>query len=158
MDINDFGVGSGKMLRTNNTVANAADGIRDDGSRVVTGGFLDLGLIIDAGVIAAGATVFSATFNNLSWVRNILAFIQADQLIKYSVFREISLGSGIYDWGMSMFTLSSTSSSLWQPYVNISVAGASSSSVLGSSAKFAFVNVTASPTTVARLRIQLLGQ
>lgn len=118
--------------------------------------FLDMGQVITGGVIAAGATVFSPVYPNLQWVRSVIGFVNCDQLVKIQVFRLVS--GTTFDWGSTLYTLTATSSAVWQPFCAIPAAGQGVNGIIGDSAKFAINNVTGSATTVANLVIKLMGQ
>jgi hypothetical protein len=104
----------------------------------------DLGLVIDAVNVAAGAFVYSSTFVNVQWVRNIVALSQSDQ--QYDIYSYLSDSSGIVSSSVliSSTALGSVPNTWWRNNVYNSTNG-----VLGYGVKFGIKNSSASPNTFA---------
>ena len=108
----------------------------------------DLGLYLDAGVLAAGASLYGNWVDNLEWVRNVVIMIQNDQTAQMVMARrDRQLAAG---WGTNVGTAGGvTSSTAWSEQ-QVAV-------IVGYGAKFGLKNTAAAPTTFAKLRLQLLG-
>lgn len=119
--------------------------------------FKDLGLVIDATNMAAGATVYSNWVDNVEWVRNGILLAQCDQ--QYDIQQQVRDSNSISayatniiatqiavaspNWAMAKLLQSSTSTGL--------------SAVFGYSVRFGLKNSSASPNTYGKLRVQLMG-
>ncbi|NRD80272.1 hypothetical protein HPT25_23400 [Bacillus sp. BRMEA1] len=110
----------------------------------------DLGIVISATNMAAGATVYSSLITGTPWVRNLLMLTQSDQQYDIGVSRVDT--SGIQDWTTWVSTNNGSTASSWRP---VQVVGASA--LLGVSAKLAIKNSSASANTFANVRAQLIG-
>lgn len=122
--------------------------------------YKDLGLVIDAVNVAAGATVYTPWYDNTQWVKNILFF-----LANTATGGNVSLNrinrdsSGRADVGFAMFT-GTVSTNL--DALSVRAAGSAigatttaSHATLGKSTRFALIN-SASVVGNLRLAIQLI--
>ncbi len=114
--------------------------------------YKDLGVIIDASTMAAGAIVYSSYFDDLEWVRNIICLSQSDQQYDLVYFRR-DFNGNVDTSGQNIGTsLSAYPSPNWRYNTAISNVG-----LIGYSARFYIKNSSASPNTYGRLRVQLLA-
>jgi len=133
------------------TVKVRAQGIIDAGVDDVVPKFKDLGQVITATNMAAGAMISSNFFDNLQWTRYWRATYQSDQTIQVGVCnRDTTLATNWGDYNSS--SCPATGSSSWG-----GIAVTNQYGTLGYSAKFTVKNNSASANTFARLNIQLMG-
>jgi hypothetical protein len=122
---------------------------------LVTGsGYKDLGLVID-GSIAAGATLSSNWFDNVSWVRNIVMLSQSDQQYDIQIYVRDIAGVGTSSI-LAAYTPASNQAANGTAWRVTQLSG--TNALLGYSVQFRLKNSSASPNTFARLRVQILGQ
>lgn len=107
--------------------------------------FQDLGLVVDATNMAAGATVYSNWYDGVDWIRNIIALSSSDQQYDIVIKRR---DTALNESGMTLKSAQASSGSL---------ATNTFSALLGYSVCFGIKNSSASPNTTAKLRIQMLG-
>lgn len=116
--------------------------------------YQDLGLVIDATNMAAGATVYGSLISGLEWVRNFIMLYTSDQNFDIMIKRQDTAGN--ISGGSTLKSAAVGDSSRYAlPFslANVSVA----SSLIGYAATFGIKNVSASPNTFAKLWIQLMG-
>jgi hypothetical protein len=117
--------------------------------------YRDLGLIIDATNVPAGAYAYSNYFDNMQWVRSFAAMVGCDQA--YSLHINLKDTSGathgdsVVNSVVSNQSATGGAANLRQHRVGQNAPG-----LLGYSARFAVKNEGASPAAI-RLRMQLLG-
>lgn len=118
--------------------------------------YKDLGLVIDATNVPAGATVMSAIFTGLQWVRNARYLGACDQT--HSVFGfprdSSSVESGISALGASAQP-STGGANTFRAYTLTSAASTASSGVFGHGVRFQMKNEGASVASYAKMRVQL---
>ena len=115
------------------------------------GKYLDLGAVITATNMAAGATAFSGWNDNVALVRNITLLSQSDQQHDIGVTRR-DAGTATSGIGTALVTNQPSTASDWR-----SNSIAPPNAILGYSARFYLKNSSASPNTVGNLRVQLMG-
>ncbi|MEN6372306.1 MAG: hypothetical protein ABFD64_09875 [Armatimonadota bacterium] len=139
--------------RSQEVVATSDGALRADpsGSR-----YQDLGLVIDATNVAAGACVWSSYYENVQWVRNIVLFIKSDQQYRGVLVSKDSSGTASgdanYDAIVASVAASGSTFRLHRTGIGLTYGG-----FLGYSAKFGVKNDSAVQASYAQLRVQLLG-
>jgi hypothetical protein len=118
--------------------------------------YQDLGQVLDAGSIPAGATVYSQAYTQLTWVRNVIVFAQIDTA-GWAVTIMRGDSSGVFDWAVQLGSSSSSTGANWGVQIGSAGQSGGSSGVLGYQAKFGLKNTSGSASTVGKLRVQLLG-
>lgn len=119
------------------------------------GGYSDLGAIIDTTNMAAGATVYSNWIDGIDWVRNILIMAQSDQQYDLGITRRDSFGVVTSDY--VLITNNAANSGSYRPFIANATSLVATSGLTGYSARFFIKNSSASPNTIGKLRVQLMG-
>lgn len=117
--------------------------------------YQDFGLILDAGAVAAGASVWSNYIENLGWANSYVFMSSCDQLYDIQIMRKDS--SGQADFGNN-FSIGNTAvvAGAFRPQV-CSLINGITSAFFGYGVRFAIKNNGAVPTTFAKLKIQCGG-
>jgi hypothetical protein len=125
--------------------------VRLNSLQVISGGYQDLGLVIDATNMAAGATVYSNWYDNVEWVRNSIVLVQTDQ--QYDLLSQIRDSQGNIDGnGSSIAATQSANTTNFRKHISTGA-----NSIFGYSVKYGLKNSSASPNTYGRARVQLMG-
>jgi hypothetical protein len=130
-----------------------------DGVQQITGNYKDLGEVINfSGSLAVSSSIFSSWFDNVEWVRQMIAMSKADQNYDITIVRRDK--NFAEDFGTS---ISSAHTSNWtvglagyRPHIYPESSG--NPPLTGGSFKIGITNKGAAPLTKASLRIQLLGE
>lgn len=139
--------------RSQEIVATSDGALRVDpsGSR-----YQDLGLIVDASSVAAGAFVWSSYLDNIQWVRNLVFLVKSDQL--YRVFIAARDTNGISNSDANNDSLINSTPASGSTYrLHRAGTAASNPGFLGYSAKFGVKNEGTLQASLIQLRMQLLG-
>lgn len=113
--------------------------------------YKDLGLVIDTTVLAAGAALYSSDILNTQWVRYLIAQVMTDQVHDINILTKAPTGP--YDTGNIAYGSNPASPAAYRS----NRFGFTNNTPLGNGMKVMLKNSSASPTTVAKMRVQLYG-
>lgn len=117
------------------------------------GRYQDLGMVIDASNVPAGAYTYSPAYTSLEWVRHFVALSQTSQTFSLAICRRDS--SGREDWGSQLLVDRSAHWGLWETYAG-SPSCDCKSGIIGHGCRFRLENKGASAANM-RLAVQVLG-
>lgn len=116
--------------------------------------YVDLGQLISAEAVAAGATIYSSFVDNVQWVRWVILFGQAGNTWEAGIAKRDS--SGAVASNEPWLSSQPANAPLWKPITSTPVSGPCTPGILGYSTKFYIKNVSVSVCDMA-LRAQLIG-
>ena len=152
-------MGGDIVLTLRNRDTDQVEDVLSNGSgamQVEAGGrYKDLGLVINAASVAAGAQVWGASwYDSVQWVRNMVWFSQCD--LSYTAGYTLRDSEPVEsNWLMNLVDNASSpgTEAVWRITQVTGQTG-----LLGYSIKFRMKNEGASEAAYLRLRVQLLGQ
>lgn len=112
--------------------------------------FSDLGLVIDASGVAAGAFVYSSWIDEVQWVRQVLLGAQGDRTHNVGLYRRDSSLTDI--GGVTVASDQTANSPSWR-----AIYGSGTTGVLGYGCRFFLKNQDGTNPATLRLRVQLMG-